>query len=82
MDVIEVDQDAPTPVKRNDYGVIADRYNEIEVGQALRMSKVYNITLFRRTLARFGLSPADTSVYQRGGHCFIQKKSETQMQPV
>lgn len=79
MEVIDA---VPTPVKRHDYKAIAKAYNKMPVGKALKMPRVYNITLFRKTLAGYGLKEADANIFQRNNACFIERKSEALMQPV
>jgi hypothetical protein len=76
---MEVIDEVPAPVKRNDYSAIAAAYNGMAIGQAVTMPRVYNITLFRNTLARHGLSVEDAQVFQRAKACFILRKSEAVM---
>lgn len=79
MEVIDAVQ---APVKRHDYQAIAKAYNEMPVGKALKMPMVYNITLFRKTISRYGIKEVDANIFQRGKACFIERKSEVLMQPV
>lgn len=71
--------DAPAPVKRIDYVTLASAYNALEVGEVIKIGKVYNTTLFRQSLLRRGLGDGDVYVYQRKGACFITRKSQTLM---
>jgi hypothetical protein len=79
---MEVIDEVPAPVRRQDYPAISKAYNEMPVGKALKLPRVYNVTLFRKTLTRHGLEDTDAAVFQRGNACFIQRKTETLMQPV
>lgn len=80
MSAIEhVEGNAPSPTNRIDYAEVVDIYNKTYVGGKFRMPKVYNVTLFRNNLLRRGLTAEDICVYQRGGHCYIQRLSETVM---
>lgn len=79
MNSMQVVEEHPNPVKRHDYEQIAEVYNGTEIGQAVRLDRVYNTTLFRQALERRGLTAADAAVYQRGDYCFIARKTETQM---
>jgi hypothetical protein len=80
MEAVQVAvEDLPAPTKWLDYDEIATLYNTIAIGQAVKIKKVYNVTLFRQAIERRGLSSADVHIYQRGS-CYIERKSDTPMQ--
>lgn len=79
MEVLDTLEEVPAPSKRYDYAAIAKAYNSMDVGRALRLERVYNITSFRQTLERRGVTGEDAQVYQRGNHCFIKRLTDTEM---
>lgn len=80
MSAIEiVEGAAPDPHNRIDYAEIVDVFNKTYVGGKVRIPRVYNVTLFRNSLLRRGLTAADISVYQRGAHCYIQRLTDAVM---
>lgn len=80
MSAIEmVEGDSPSPANRIDYAELVDIYNKTYVGGKFRIPRVYNVTLFRRNLLRRGLAADDIAVYQRGGHCYLQRLTDAVM---
>ena len=81
MDILDDKDAVPAPVARIDYRKIAEKFNTMEVGDTLRLDKVYNVTAFRRHLERRTAKGA-LSVHQRHGKCFVKRLSDTPMQVV
>lgn len=80
MSAIEIVEGiAPAPQNRIDYAEIVDVFNKTYVGGKFRIPKVYNVTLFRNTLLRRGLTAKDIAVYQRGDHCYVQRLTDAVM---
>lgn len=73
-------EDTPAPFARVDYPEIAAKYNELERGQALRLSKLSNVTHFKQALGRRGLKEGvDYEARQRGRFCFLKRISRKLM---
>lgn len=67
------------PQNRIDYAELVDIYNKTYVTGKIRIPKVYNVTLFRKSLLRRGLTEKDLAVWQRGQHCYIQRLTDAVM---
>ena len=68
------------PLARIDYDKIADNYNRLEVGGAVIIDKVYNITLFKQHLERRGLSSnTDFYAFNKGDETCIKRLSQACM---
>lgn len=66
--------------ERIDYNAIADFYNRLQVGEALQIEPVYNITLFRRALANRGVKiDVDFDAFGKGGKTLIKRVSMARM---
>lgn len=57
-----------------DYPKIAAHYNELQLQGALKLEKVYNISLFKARLERRGVKrDIDFIAYNSGDHTYIQR---------
>lgn len=81
MDIDRVESpDTPAPQVRVNYLEVSENYNLLERGQALRLSKVTNITHFKSALGRRGLKEGvDYEARQRGKFCFLKRLSKKPM---
>lgn len=81
MNAETISQDnAPRPMARLDYGSLTERYNDLAVGQVLRIERVSNITQFKQALSRRQLEEGkDYRAYQKGKHCYIKRLSANLM---
>lgn len=71
----------PKPHKATlDYAGLADMYNARAIGDGVAMPKVYNITLFRKTLAGKGLVPdVDFTAFTKDGETVVKRLSAAVM---
>lgn len=66
-----------TPI---DYTKLAELYNELEVGGAVEMDAVYNITNFKEALVRRGLAlQTDVSAFNHNGKTLVKRLSQAVM---
>lgn len=81
--IIVDEQDVPASKEQTntqiDYERIAKVFNKMRPGQAMKLPKVYNITSFRRNLARRA-PPSAFEAYHREGHCYVKRLSEVGME--
>lgn len=73
--------DAQKERERIDYAAIATFYNNnLQVGEALQIEPVYNITLFRRALNGRGVtSGKDFEAFGKGGKTLVKRLSMARM---
>ncbi len=72
--------DTPRPWARLDYRGLAQAYNDLALGQSLRLRKQTNITNFKTALSRRDLEEGtDYRACQRGRHCYLTRLSDTPM---
>lgn len=68
---------ARTPI---DYEKLADFYNALEVGGAVEMDAVYNITLFKEALERRSVvSETDFSAFNKDGKTLVKRLTQAAM---
>ena len=66
-----------TPI---DYATLAEFYNALEVGGAVEMDAVYNITNFKEALGRRGLvHGTDVSAFSHSGKTLVKRLSQAVM---
>ena len=66
--------------ERIDYDAIADFYNTLQIGEALQINPVYNITLFRRALGNRGVKiNIDFDAFGKGGKTLVKRLSAARM---
>lgn len=63
------------PSKLFDYAELARLYNQAELGASVKLDeRAYNITLFRKSVARRGVTPnEDFKVFNSGGDTYVQR---------
>lgn len=78
MKVVEKAGHAPrTPI---DYAKLAEFYNALEVGGAVEMDAVYNITNFKEALGRRGLAlKTDVDAFSHSGKTLVKRLSQAVM---
>lgn len=78
MKVVEKAGHAPrTPI---DYVTLAEFYNALEVGGAVEMDAVYNITNFKEALGRRGLVlKKDVDAFSHSGKTLVKRLSQAVM---
>lgn len=70
------------PKERNvvDYAKLADYYNRCEVGQAVELDKVNNVTLFKRSLDLRGIKRAtDYQAFNKDGKTYVKRLTQVRM---
>ena len=64
-----------------DYAELAKHYNTLQIDGAVVMDKVYNITLFKRALARRGVViDTDFQAYNANGKTYVKRLTATRME--
>lgn len=64
-----------------DYAALATHYNALQIGGAVVMDKVYNITLFKRALERRGVvHNTDFQAYNADGKTYVKRLTITRME--
>jgi hypothetical protein len=77
MKVVEHEERTPnTPI---DYSKLADFYNRLEIGGAVEMDQVYNITLFKQAIERRGLGLGDFQAFNKGGKTLVKRLTQALM---
>jgi hypothetical protein len=78
MKVVEHEERTPnTPI---DYNKLADYYNRLEIGGAVEMDQVYNITLFKEAVERRGIRrEVDFLAFNRDGKTIVKRESQAPM---
>ena len=73
--------DAPKERKTIDYSLLADHYNRCEVGGAVEMDKVSNVSLFKKTMGNYrGLTAdVDFQAYNKGGKTYVKRLTMARM---
>lgn len=72
--------DAKKERERIDYNAIADFYNTLQIGDALQIKQVYNITLFRRALSNRGVVlNTDFDAFGKDGNTLVKRLSAARM---
>lgn len=80
MNIEKAPQDTPRPLARLDYVGLASSYNELKVGEALKLEGLTNITNFKRAVDRRGIKEGeDYRAWQRKGVAFMQRLSPKPM---
>lgn len=75
-----VQHEERSPLVPIEYNKLADLYNRLEVGGAVQMDKVYNITLFKKALARRGVViDTDCSAFNKDGKTLVKRLSQAVM---
>lgn len=73
-------EDAQKERERIDYSAIADFYNRLQIGEALQIEPVYNITLFRQRLAKRGVeADKDFEAFGKNGKTLVKRLSAARM---
>lgn len=73
-------EDAQKERERIDYSAIADFYNRLQVGEALQIEAVYNITLFRKRIVKRGLkADVDFEAFGKNGKTLVKRLSTARM---
>lgn len=68
--------------KRRDWARIAEGYNALEIGHALRLPCANNITKFKQSIVSRGLIVRlDVKVYNRGRVCYVERLTSNKMHP-
>lgn len=77
------EKDQPKGINRIDYAKLADYYNQNEIGEAVSMDQVYNISIFKESLERRGLvRDQDFVAYTTGGKTFVKRLTSVPMTKV
>lgn len=73
--------DAPPKERRSlDYNLLADFYNRCAVGEAVQCEKVYNVTLFKKSLVNRGIaSDVDFCAYNKDGKTYVKRLTTVRM---
>lgn len=75
-----VAQESREPRTSIDYVELAKKYNALEVGGAVVLEPVYNITNFKAALERRGLaSQTDFNAFNKGGETLVKRVSQAVM---
>ena len=76
-----VNNEERSPMQRIDYSKLADLYNRLENGGAVEMDEqVYNITLFKKHLARRGVViGTDFEAFNRDGKTVVKRLTQVAM---
>lgn len=75
-----VPQESREPRNPIDYVELAKTYNALEIGGAVEMDAVYNITNFKEALCRRGLaSNADFKAFNLNGKTLVKRLSQAAM---
>lgn len=75
-----VPQEGRVPRTPIDYNKLAELYNALEIGGAVEMDPVYNITNFRQALCRRGLvTQVDFTAFNKGGKTLVKRGSQATM---
>jgi len=75
-----VPEEGRSPRTSIDYGKLAELYNALEIGGAVEMDPVYNITLFKDALARRGLvNLEDFSAFNKDGRTLVKRLTQAAM---
>lgn len=70
----------PKERKPIDYDRIADFYNACDVEDAVEIPKVYNVTLFKKSLASHGItSDVDFYAFNKDGKTYVQRLTTVKM---
>lgn len=79
---MKIVEDAPQGVKPIDYNEIVEAFNRLEPNgdKAIKIARVYNITLFKEILGRRGgKSDVDFQAYSSGDHTYIKRLTQVEM---
>jgi hypothetical protein len=80
MKIVSDQASGPKERKTVDYGKLADYYNRCEDGDAVELEKVYNITLFRRSLDLRGITQGvDYQAFNKDGKTYVKRISKVRM---
>lgn len=75
-----VPQEGREPRTPIDYTKLAELYNALEIGGAVEMDLVYNITNFKEALARRGLvQQTDVNAFTLNGKTLVKRLSQAVM---
>lgn len=75
--VPQEDRSARIPI---DYVKLAEYYNALEVGGAVEMDAVYNITLFKQALERRGVvETTDFTAFTKHGKTLVKRLTQADM---
>lgn len=65
---------------RTNYADVAVSYNSLELGEAVRLKRVTNITNFKKALERRGIKEnTDFKAFHRGKHCVLRRFTRKKM---
>lgn len=75
-----VAQEGREPRSTIDYTKLAEFYNALEIGGAVEMDTVYNITNFKVALSRRGLvNQTDFTAFNKGGKTLVKRLTQATM---
>lgn len=82
MEVIN-DMNGVNGLSRIDYEGLVETYNGLEVGAAVKLDPVYNITTFKQALVRRGVrNGVDFQAFNRHGSTYVKRVTTVPMKQV
>lgn len=79
MEIVDTPADVK-PLQQVDYTKLVTYYNNLEIGQAVKLDKVSNITLFKNALSRRGVKVGtDAQAFTHGDHTFVKRLTTVEM---
>lgn len=80
MKIVSNSDAKPKERKTVDYSLLADYYNRCAEGEAVELDKVYNVTLFKKTLSNKGLvSDVDFQAFNKDEKTYVKRLTMARM---